>query len=91
MTDIEFHLVQRLTSATHLDEIVDIHGDEGDEYWYDCENNAKMHLREGFEILAESIAYSFQHEGFTDDEADILENLIKRYVPEFVKSEPVND
>lgn len=91
MTDIEFHLVQRLTSATHLDEVFDIQGDENEEFWTDFEEHRDMPLKEGFELLAESIAYSFQHEGFTDEEADILESLIQKFVPDFVKIDPDND
>ena len=91
MTDTEYNLIQRLTRATHLDEVFDIQGDEDNEYWMDFEEDKKLSLKEGFELLVESIAYSFQHEGFTDAEANILERLIQNYVPGFQNLDPATD
>ena len=91
MTDTEYNLIQRLTRATQLDQVFDIQGNENEEYWQDFEEDKQMPLKEGFELLAESIAYSFQHEGFTDAEVDILEKLIQKYVPNFSKLDPATD
>ena len=91
MTDTEYNLIQRLTRATQLDQVFDIQGDENEEYWQDFEEDKQIPLEEGFELLAESIAYSFQHEGFTDAEANILEKLIQKYVPNFSKLDPATD
>ena len=91
MTGTEFNLLQSLTSRTHLDSVFDIQRSEGQEYWQDYEEDTQMPLQEGFELLAESIAYSFQHEGFSDDEANILENLIRQFVPDFTNPDPATD
>ncbi len=91
MSGKEYELLQRLTSETHLDQVIDIQGNEDEEYWVDYENDTTLPLQEGFEILAESIAYSFQHEGFTDEEAETLEKLIQRYIPDFEKLDPDTD
>ena len=83
LTDTEFNLISRYTSKTHLDGVIDITGNENDDFFYDFEEDKEISLQEGFEIVADSVAYPFSHEGFTADESIILEKLIKKFVPNF--------
>ena len=84
VSDEEYNLVLRLTHETKLDQVIDIaYNDHGDYFW-DFENDCAISLQEGFETLADSMAYKFQEEGFTDKEADTLEKLFQRFVPDFV-------
>jgi len=91
LTDLEYNLILELTRVTHLDEVFDIHdAGERDEFW-DYENDCIMTLQDGFKELSDAISYSFQHEGFSDEEAKILENLIKEFVPDFKAYTPEDD
>ena len=83
LTDTEFNLVLRYTSAIKLDDSLDLASDEQNDYFYDFENDEKLSLEEGFSIIAEGIAYPFEHEGFNKEEGDTLEALIKKFVPDF--------
>lgn len=91
ISDEEYNLVSAFTSSTHLDEVMDINYDENEDFFYDFEENKRVSLQEGFKFLAEGTAYSFQFEGFTDEEADVLEKLFQRFVPDFVALDPAND
>ncbi len=84
VSDEEYNLVLRLTQETKLDQVIDITGNDHGDYFWDFENDCSISLQEGFEILADSMGYKFQHEGFTDKEAGILEKLFQRFVPSFV-------
>lgn len=81
LTDEEFNLVTTWTMRTKFDTVMDIHDNEnGDTVWIDYENDgAKLSLEEGFKEMAEAVAYSFEHEGFTEDEGKILFNLLKEF------------
>ena len=83
VSDEVFKLVQRLTHATKMEDSIDIACDETHDYFYDNLEDKNLSLKEGFEIIAEGLAYSFQYEGFTDEEAAILEATFKEYVPDF--------
>lgn len=84
VSDEEFNLVLRLTHETKLDGVIDITYNDHEDYFWDFENDCAINLQEGFEILADSMAYKFQEEGFTDKESAILEKLFQRFVPDFV-------
>ncbi len=84
ITDQEYNLVLELTRVTHLDEVIDIAYDDKEDYFWDFEEQERLPLKEGFEIIAEAMAYPFEHEGFNSEESGILESLIKRFVPDFV-------
>ncbi len=88
LSDEEFNLISTLTMRTHLDGVFDIASDNNEDFFWDMEEDRKMSLEEGFELLSESIAYSFQHEGFSDEESKILEEVIQKYVPGFEAIEP---
>ena len=91
LNDREFDLLSTLTRRTKLDSVFDIHGDDKEDFFYDYEEGCRMTLKDGFELLVSAIVYSFQHEGFTDEESGILENLIQKFVPEFVALDPATD
>lgn len=90
LTVEEYNLITTLTLRTHLDESFDLiyKEDIDEECWIDCETEEEKDLQWGFELLDECLAYPFQHEGFTDAEAEILTNCIRRFVPDF---EPPRD
>lgn len=86
VTDEEFNLVLELTHRTKLDGVIDIASDETHDFFVDFENdNAELSLQEGFEILSDSLAYSFQEEGFDKQESDILAGCFRRFVPDFTE------
>lgn len=92
LTDGEFRLIGKLTYRTHIDQSFDIQGvTNKEEYWEDYDHDTEMSLEEGFKLLAESISYSFQHEGFSDEESKMLEEIIQKFVPEFKAIDPADD
>ena len=84
ISDTEFDLVLAFTSRTHLDEVIDIASDDTHDFFVDMEDDEKeLSLKEGFETLAEAKAEPFAHEGFEEEEAKILTECFKRFVPDF--------
>ena len=87
----EYYLLSKLTGKLKVDDEFDIAYDGRESFFVDRENGGRKSLKWGFELLSEAISYSFQHEGFSDYEANILEKLIQRYVPDFKALEPSTD
>lgn len=84
LTDDEFNLILDLTERTKLDGVIDLASDDTHDFFVDFENEeAELSLKEGFEILSDSLGCSFQEEGFTEEEAVILAKCFRRYVPDF--------
>lgn len=81
LTDEEFNLVTTWTRRTKFDSVMDVDtNDDGDDVWFDYENDEEeLSLEEGFKIMASAVAYSFEHEGFTKEEAKILMNLLEEF------------
>ena len=80
LTNEEFNLVTTWTSKTKFDSVMDIEtNDDGDDIWMDYENDEELSLEVGFKEMAEAVAYKFEHEGFTEEEAKILLNLLEEF------------
>lgn len=80
LTDEEFNLVTTWTEKTKFDSIMDVEDNEaGHTVWVDYENDAELSLEEGFKEMADAVAYEFEHEGFTEEEAKILFNLLEEF------------
>ena len=87
----EYYLLSKLTRKLKVDDEFDIAYDGRESFFVDREDGGRKSLKWGFELLSEAISYSFQQEGFSDYEANILEKLIQRYVPDFKALEPSTD
>lgn len=80
LTVQEFNLVSRWTSETKIDSVLDIQSvDDNTDIFYDFDNDIELTLEEGFEEMADAIAYPFSHEGFTEEESEILLNLLLEF------------
>lgn len=80
LTNKEFNLVSTLTSRIKIDEVLDImSGDADNDYFFDYKSDMELSLSDGFVELKDAIAYPFEHEGFTKEECEILENLFKEF------------
>jgi len=80
LTDEEYNLVLKYTSRTHLDQVFDaVQLDPERDAFFDFENCCLMTLSEGFAEIADSIAYSFEEQGFSKEETEILANVIAEF------------
>jgi len=80
LTNEEFNLLTTWTSRTKVDSVLDVVpvSDEEDGIM-DFENDEILSLEEGLKELEGCIAYPFEHEGFSEEESKILENLFTEF------------
>ena len=83
VSDTEYNLILDFIIRIHLDEVIDITSDDSHDYFWDFEEDKELSLKEGFEVLAEAKAEPFEHEGFNAEEANILTECFRRFVPNF--------
>lgn len=80
LTNDEWNTIAKLTRRTKLDSVFDIYSNgTGKDYFFDFEENKKMSLKAGFELLYESLAYPLSHEGLTENESKLIVNLFKEF------------
>lgn len=76
LTNDEFNAVSKLTNNTHLDEAFDVcELDNGDDGFYDFNEQRYVDLETGMYWLYDGLAYPFKHDGMDDKECEVLEKL----------------
>lgn len=80
LTNQEWNAIQHLTRKTHLDNSFDVwQKKNGDSCFIDMENGNLVSLTVGFGWLCDGMAYPLAHEGLSEEEANIIVNLLREF------------